>query len=104
LQSLELPARVIYVWNKIDLLLVPQLGGEDAPARSHTIHTSAVTGEGIAELVAAIGISLVQNPPAPGEAVPFTTSQIESLVVASQAVRRQHAAAAIEALRSLLAD
>jgi tRNA modification GTPase len=103
-QSLALSGRVIYVRNKIDLVLEPQLGGEDAPARSNMINTSAVTGEGIAELVAAVGAALVPSPPAPREAVPFTTSQVESLVVARKAVQRQHAAAAIESLRSVLAE
>jgi tRNA modification GTPase len=103
-QSVDLPARLIYVRNKIDLMVERQLGGEDAPARSHTINTSAVTGQGIAELVAALGSSLVPNPPLPGMAVPFTAAHVESLVVARQAVQRQHPVAAIDALRSLLVD
>jgi hypothetical protein len=38
-----------------------------------------------------------------GEAVPFTTAQIEALVVARNAIQRRHADAATEALQSLLA-
>jgi hypothetical protein len=46
----------------------------------------------------------VPSPPPRGAAVPFTACQIESLVVARNAIQRQHAPAAIEALQSLLAD
>jgi tRNA modification GTPase len=93
--------RVIPVRNKIDLL-----EGESSRADTSTqdeLDVSALTGEGIDVLVAAIGQSLVPNPPASGVAVPFMRGQIESLVIARNAIKRPHAAAASEALQSMLA-
>jgi tRNA modification GTPase len=97
----SLPSRTIHVLNKIDLL--PKTGVQDDPARYPYMPASALTGEGIAELAAAIGNALVPNPPARGDAVPFTPRQFESLAVARNAIERRHAAAANEALQSMLA-
>ena len=58
----SLPSRTIHVLNKIDLL--PKTGVQDDPARYQYMSASALTGEGIAELAAAIGHALVPNPPA----------------------------------------
>lgn len=101
----QVPSRVIHVRNKIDLApgATDAAGVADDPARGMMVSTSALTGEGITELAAAIGRSLVPDPPASGAAVPFTAQQVESLVVARNAIQRQHAAAASEALQSLLA-
>ena len=93
----QLPACVIRVRNKIDLAPC------DSDAIEGEVRTSALTGEGITELAAAIGKSLVPNPPARGNAVPFTAQQVEALVVARKAIQRQHTSAASEALQSLLA-
>jgi tRNA modification GTPase len=98
--SRSMPARVLYVRNKIDLL--PATGAAGGNPHAPTIDTSALTGAGIAALAAAIGKLLVPNPLPPGAAVPFTAAQVESLAVARQAVRRQHAAAASEALQAML--
>jgi tRNA modification GTPase len=102
----RLPSRIVHVRNKIDLV---QDAGEtagaahDAACRT-TIETSALTGHGIAELTAAIGESLVPNPPASGAAVPFTAGQVELLAVARTAIGRQYASAASEALQAMLAE
>jgi tRNA modification GTPase len=88
-------ARVIQVRNKIDLL-------PDAKSGSSAIDTSAVTGEGMAELLAAIGAMLVPRAPAAGAAVPFTHEQVASLDTARAAIE-QRDAAAIAALQALLA-
>ena len=98
----SLPLRTIEVRNKIDLL--SESGGvEDDPARGSMIAVSALTGEGIAALAAAIGAALVPRPPAAGAAVPFTPAQYEVLVAAREAIERRHVATANEALLSLLA-
>ncbi len=101
----RLPSRVIRVRNKIDLVLNASAAAGVADDRTHgfLVNTSALTGEGIAELAATIGESLVPNPPALGDAVPFTAQQVEALAVARSAIKRQHAVAATEALQSLLA-
>lgn len=49
------------------------------PSRPGGLRTSATTGGGIEELLATIGARLVPNPPTPGEAVPFTTRQVDEL-------------------------
>lgn len=98
--------RVLQVLNKVDLLsddAAKKIGGEDAEART-AVRTSAVTGEGIAELAAAIERSLVPAPPEPGAAVPFIQRHIEALGVARSAIERHHADPAREALHSLLAN
>ena len=98
-------SRIIQVHNKIDLAsaAAAAAGVGDDPAREKAILTSALTGEGIAALAAAIGRSLVPDPPAAGAAIPFTPQHVESLEVARNAIERRHAAAAREALQSLLA-
>ena len=86
--------------NKIDLVSASERG------RAHVageIATSAITGEGISDLVAAIGKSLVPAAPPPGSAVPFTLSQFEALSAARGAIEKPHAPSAIAALQSLLA-
>ena len=99
-------SHVIRVWNKIDLApaAAAVAGVGDDPARQKAIITSALTGEGIAELAAAIGRSLVPDPPAAGAAIPFLPEHAEYLEVARSAIERRHVAAAREALQSLLAN
>jgi tRNA modification GTPase len=94
------PSRIIHVRNKIDLVSDSKQRGA---VRGTAIRTSALTGEGIEALAAAIGRSLVPDPPAAGAAIPFTPPHVESLEVARNAIERRHAAAACEALQSLLA-
>jgi tRNA modification GTPase len=115
--------RVVPVWNKIDLLTKGELAGKRAlgqapptadgnrdSARGNpqsTIHNpklvSALTGEGIADLIAAIGSTLVPCPPPPDAAVAFTREQIGQLENAREAVREKDAAQATTALTALLA-
>lgn len=101
---------VIDVWNKADLLSSATVvqrratANDSGAAACPGVFTSAVTGQGIAELTAAIGAALVPHPPAADEAVPFTQSQIEAITVARNAIERRHASAALEALQSVLAN
>jgi tRNA modification GTPase len=103
--TLQRPTRVIEVWNKIDLLPAdrrPSIRLQSAAGDAAPLFTSAVTGEGIATLIAAIGQTLAPQPPACGAAVPFQTGQIAALEGARQAVDGRDAAAARIALQSLL--
>lgn len=97
----SLPLRTIEVRNKIDLVCESGGVGDD-PARG-LIPVSALTGEGIAALAAAIGAALVPNPPTRGAAVPFTRAQFDALDIAHEAIECRHVATANEALQSLLA-
>jgi tRNA modification GTPase len=81
------------VVNKIDLPPTWELGRSAGAVR-----VSAVTGEGIAELCAAIGRWLVPEPPAPGSAVPFTEEQVAALHEALGLVRAGRCAEARERL------
>jgi hypothetical protein len=65
---------------------------------------SAISGEGIADLVIAIGNSLVPVAPPTGAAVAFTTNQVCLLEAARAAIGRHDDSAACAALHSLLAD
>jgi tRNA modification GTPase len=100
-ESALLPAltRRIDVVNKIDLVTQPCDGSAD----SNAIMTSAVTGEGIADLAVAIGRILVARAPAAGAAVPFTAEQSAALTTARQAVERRDRQVAAAALQPLLA-
>jgi tRNA modification GTPase len=111
--------RVIPVLNKIDLIPDAQGvvtraaagGGRDEKDRhwqsqwppGAVVRTSAVTGEGIADLVTAIGGALVAHAPAPGSAVPFTSEQVAALEAALAAVEARDAAASLRPLQRLLA-
>lgn len=85
----------LVVHNKCDL--VPKPTG-DRPAG---LHTSAVTGKGIAELVRTLGSVLVPNPPQPDAAVPFTDHQADAIQRALHSLKigqRDGAASAIKRL------
>jgi tRNA modification GTPase len=96
----HLRGRHLHVRNKIDLLPHPRIVASESDA----VLTSAVTGEGIAALVAAIGRALVPHAPAAGAAVPFTPEQIAALEAARAAIQRQDAAGGAAALQALLAN
>jgi tRNA modification GTPase len=106
--------RVVRVFNKIDLLtqtdralVARRETTEHRPSQRHAAHivcTSAVTGEGVNELIAAIADTLVPCAPAPGTAVPFTAEQIASLEAAQIAVTAHDVAASLAALRPLVAS
>jgi 50S ribosomal subunit-associated GTPase HflX len=106
--------QAILVRNKIDLLL-----GEHRNVSAHnesaehwqsqwhparTVNISAVTGEGIADLIAAIAEALVPSRPAPGAAVPFTAEHVAALEAARAGVAAHDAAGSLTALQPLLAS
>jgi hypothetical protein len=79
-----------------------KLSRADAPARSDVHHVSALTGEGIPELIASIECSLVPIAPPAGAAVAFTTMQVAAWDKARGAIERRDGAEAGAALQSLL--
>lgn len=89
---------VLVVHNKSDLAS-PMPG-----KRTVGIRTSAVTGTGISELVAAIANHLVPAPPPPGTAMPFKPRHVESLALIGDALARNDTRAALAAINLLLAD
>jgi tRNA modification GTPase len=97
--------RPIEVLNKIDLIPATNRDALRSSRASGAppILTSAVTSEGVSQLIAAIGQALVPRAPTPGTAVPFTPEQLASLELARDAVARRDAAAARQAMQSLLA-
>jgi tRNA modification GTPase len=106
--------RVVRVLNKIDLL--PETHTEDEACNEspqyrqsqwhslRVVRTSAVTGQGIEDLIAAITEALVPHAPAPGAAVPFTAEQVAALESALAAVAAHDAAAGLAALQPLVAS
>lgn len=88
--------RAIRVWNKRDLAPSHWQPPDDGLA------TSATTGTGLETLIDHIVAHLVPRPPAPGEAVPFTSPQIESLHKARAAWAKQDADRTREFLLALL--
>lgn len=100
--------RTIMVRNKIDLVHGenPHRGARSTSGQvsssTLSISTSAVTGEGIGDLIAAIGHALVPRAPAAGTAVPFSARHFECLDVARQAIEERNAPAAIAPLQALL--
>jgi tRNA modification GTPase len=108
LSQLKAAPRVIHVWNKVDLLSsfertdatnASQVPGNGAPRK---LMTSALTGEGIAELVSAIGQMLVPRIPSAGSAVPFLPHHLTALEAARDAVDARDKSSAMTALQSLL--
>ncbi len=71
------------VHNKLDLCSVAALS-EFQPSRPKGIDVSALTGERLPDLISAITSRLVPQPPAHGEAVPFTADQVAALQQAHQ--------------------
>jgi tRNA modification GTPase len=103
-------ARLMRVWNKIDLLSPPErsrlksVAANPQSAFLNPQFASALTGQGIADLTTAIGTALVPLVPPPAAAVPFTVQQISGLDVARAAIERRDAIAVKEALNALLAE
>ncbi len=89
-------ARPLLVHNKVDLVATPR------PQRPPGVWTSAVTGEGVEELLHAIAQRLVPQPPEPGQAVPFTPSQAVALRSALEAIARQDPLEARRQLASII--
>jgi tRNA modification GTPase len=61
--------RALAVWNKVDL----------SPAESGAVGVSALLGDGVTELTAVLLARLGYQPPASGDAVPFTLEQASVL-------------------------
>lgn len=74
--------------------------GDRAPG----LCVSALTGQGLPELIQAILRRLVPSPPPPDAAVPFTDRQIQALQAAQQGLRRNDLAAALGSLRAMLSS
>lgn len=96
-QSLkELPA-ALHVVNKIDLaddLQVPESG--------EMLATSAVTGQGVPELISSIVSHLIPNVPQAHEPIPFTSRQIDGLRQLHQQVQQRQIDDALQTIQTLL--
>jgi tRNA modification GTPase len=79
---LQSVAQVLIVHNKCDLAGVPIDG------RPAGVAVSALTGEGLADLLGAIAGRVVPSPPAAGAAVPFTKRQVQLLNEVLVAINR----------------
>jgi tRNA modification GTPase len=84
----------LVVHNKCDL--APARG-----ARREGLLTSALTGEGIDELVGEVAARLVPDPPPPRAPLPFSGDQIDGLERAAAAASQDDPAGALAALRML---
>jgi len=89
-------ASTLTVVNKSDLVPAAEQGDDFALA------TSALTGAGIGELIRAIAQRFVPQPPATGQAVPFTRRQADLVVSALAACRRNDRATVSTALEEIL--
>jgi tRNA modification GTPase len=83
------------VINKTDLASAWDLDQAAGAAR-----VSARTGEGIPELGAALARGLVPTPPAPGDAVPFTSALVEGIREAGELLRQSE----VERARRVLVE
>jgi tRNA modification GTPase len=108
LSMLAPDARIIHVLNKIDVIadgerlqLLRQFTASHGEW-NQTLSLSALTGEGLPELIATIGRSLVPTPSAPGSAVPFTAEQCAALETAKAAIEQHDAQIATTALHAML--
>ena len=90
-----LASRLVVVHNKCDLAAAPN------DRRPAGIAVSALTGEGLAELLEAIAGRLVPLPPPAGAAVPFTQRQVRLLAKSLAAVEQGDAEAACKCLARL---
>jgi tRNA modification GTPase len=85
----------IVACSKVDLLPPSEAAGIEAADIDRPIClTSAVTGLGIGELADAIVRRLIGVEPRPGDAVPFTASQVQQLFLVGDAVGRGELATA----------
>jgi 50S ribosomal subunit-associated GTPase HflX len=91
--------RVLHVLNKIDLDADLNV---DKPTIPDAIFTSALTGQGIELLAATIMDRLIERPPSPGDAVPFTERHAEHLRAASAALLQSDLPSAQNALREVI--
>jgi tRNA modification GTPase len=92
------------VWNKMDLLSSQARSALRcvADGGQRCFFVSAVTGEGIGELIAGIGQSLVPDAPPAAAAVPFTAEQFAAIESARILAEKRDLPAVRAALQSLL--
>jgi tRNA modification GTPase len=98
--------RKIIVFNKVDLLSTAERerNGRSMAGGDTVVMTSAVTGEGIATLVKAIGHALVPVSTPAGAAVPFTTEHVAAIARARQAANDGSLGEFRESLQPLLSQ
>lgn len=96
-ESLKQLPSALHVVNKIDLAAELKL-----PDSSEMLSTSAVTGQGVPQLISAIVKHLVPIPPQVGQAIPFSKRQIEHLSDTLRLLQSQQADAARHKLNDLL--
>jgi tRNA modification GTPase len=95
----DYPAAIV-VFNKVDLLRDTETAlGQPGGCGAQPLLTSAVTSCGIDELAATLVRRLVSNEPQAGDAVPFTTLQVERLRAAMDAVSQGNLSAAQTQIR-----
>ncbi len=100
----EPPENVVRVLNKIDLVnaRLAVCAECDDQSLAAPLLTSAITGQGITGLAAAIVRRLIGEPPAPGDAVPFSKEQERGIRAAHEAVERYDFRAAIAAIETIV--
>ena len=102
--------RAIHVVNKIDLIAVAErmqlvqrlVNARSDIRRPHLV--SALNGEGVADLIAAIARMLAPKSLPAGSAAPFTLEQVDALAAAKTAVEQRDAAAASDLLQAMLTN
>jgi tRNA modification GTPase len=93
--------RVLIVRNKIDLAgEAPAKQSASAPREEREFLVSALTGEGIPQLLATIVQALIGDPPSPAAAIPFTERQVALLREAQELASRGELVAAAKSLRA----
>jgi tRNA modification GTPase len=106
--KLAQPMRAIHVLNKIDLISTAQRSQliqrvtNWQPAIRAVQAVSALTGEGIPDLISTVGRTLAPTTLPAGSAVPFTMRQVDGITAARAAVERRDAMAATDLLHALL--
>jgi tRNA modification GTPase len=90
--------RCLVVYNKCDLLDSRAI----AQRPIQNLATSALTGDGIERLIAALASRLVPDPPPPGAAVPFAGELIARLAEARDAIAAGRRDQAVQCLQALL--
>jgi len=94
-QLLARNPKALPVINKCDLR-------DAASEATQFVATSALTGIGIAELMQQIVQRLVRRELAPGDAVPFTPRQVQTIASARRAIEDGQIPSAIKALKNLI--
>jgi 50S ribosomal subunit-associated GTPase HflX len=97
-------AREIHVYNKIDLVPAEARSGPPIQNVRPVVFVSAVTGEGLEALLERIASALVPQAPAAGEAVPFTSEQVNVLGAARTAIHLNDPTRALTLLHSMLSS